>query len=62
MQEQVACSVMDAAKRLGVGRTTLYQLIDNGEIRVFKLGSRTLVPQSELVAFVQRKLQGVANG
>jgi excisionase family DNA binding protein len=41
--EPLAYSPMEAARRLGVGRTTIYELIKSGELSISKLGSRTLI-------------------
>lgn len=38
---------------IGIGRSTLYELIANGEIKVVKIGRRTLVPHDELERFVK---------
>ena len=46
--------VDDAARKLGVGRSTMWGLISNGEIRVVRLGRSTRVPASELHAYVRR--------
>ncbi len=43
-----------AAARIGVGRSTFYQLMAEGQIHAVKIGRRTLVPEAELVAYVQR--------
>lgn len=53
----LANSVIDASKRLGVGRSTLYELISSGKLRIFKIGSRTLIPESELQRFVAEQLE-----
>lgn len=42
----------DAAQVLGISRTTIYQLISDGEIRTIKIGRRTLVAQDELERYV----------
>jgi excisionase family DNA binding protein len=52
----IANSVTDACRRLGVGRTTLYELIAARELRTFKIGQRTLIPESELQRFVARSM------
>jgi excisionase family DNA binding protein len=44
--------VTEAWEILGVGRTTLYELIARGEIRAVKIGRRTLIPDEELQRFV----------
>jgi excisionase family DNA binding protein len=41
--EPLAISINDAAKALGVGRTSIYQMINDGRLEAFKLGRRTLV-------------------
>jgi excisionase family DNA binding protein len=51
----IAHSIADAARSLGIGRTKLYELIGQGEIAVVKIGSRTLIPHDELVAFFNRR-------
>lgn len=53
----LAHTVPDACQRLGLSRTTLYELIAHGEIRSFKVGARTLIPESELQRFVAEKMQ-----
>lgn len=55
----LAHTVPDACQRLGVSRTTLYELIGGGSIRSFKVGARTLIPESELRKFVAEKM-GIA--
>lgn len=56
----LAHSVPAACARLGIGRTTLYQLIGNGQLRTFKIGCKTLIPESDLRKFVSDKLGEVA--
>lgn len=56
----LAHSVPDACARLGIGRTTLYQLIGNGQLRTFKIGCKTLIPESELRRFVESRLEVAA--
>jgi len=57
--EEHASLVGFACQRLGVSRTTLYELIASGEIRSFKVGARTLIPETELRKFVAEKM-GIA--
>jgi DNA binding domain, excisionase family len=57
---RLAYTIPDACAAIGVSRSMLYELIGAGEIRTIKIGTRTLVPASELAAFVERKLQEVA--
>lgn len=46
--ERVAFSVDEAAEALGIGRSNLYGLIATGEIKVVRLGRRTLVPRGQI--------------
>lgn len=41
--EPVLISVKEAAKALSLGRTTVYELINDGQLETVKLGSRRLV-------------------
>jgi excisionase family DNA binding protein len=41
--EPLAISIKDAAKALGLGRTTIYAMIADGRLETFKIGRRTLV-------------------
>lgn len=51
----LAFSVTEAARRAGVGRTLIYETINRGELRVKKLGRRSLVLADDL----QRWLSGL---
>ncbi len=39
----LAVSINEAAKALGLGRTSIYAMIADGRLEAFKLGRRTLV-------------------
>ncbi len=41
--EPLAVSINDAARALGLGRTSIYTMIGDGRLEAFKLGRRTLV-------------------
>ena len=45
MVEKLTLSVMEAAKALGVGRQTVYQMINADEIEVIRIGRRVLIPR-----------------
>lgn len=38
----------EVAQRLNVSRTTIWRLIKRGDIRAVRIGSRTLIPRTEL--------------
>ena len=41
--EPLAVSINDTVKVLGVGRTSVYEMIKDGRLEAFKFGRRTLV-------------------
>lgn len=43
----LAYRVSPFCRVIGIGRSTFYELVKRGEIRVVKIGGRTLVPASE---------------
>ena len=47
-------SVEEAAGLLGIGRTTLYELIRQGDVRPIRIGRCVRIPQRELEAYVDR--------
>ena len=55
MIEPIAMRVPEACHYLGIGRSTLYVLISEGEIEFIKLGSSTLVLTESLRALVERR-------
>jgi excisionase family DNA binding protein len=48
-------TVGEAAVVLAIGRTTLYQLIADGQVRTVRIGRAVRVPVAELEAFVERR-------
>ena len=54
MVRPLLVSVEDAAGLLGIGRTTLYELIRRGDVRPIRIGRCVRIPQRELEAFVER--------
>jgi excisionase family DNA binding protein len=49
---RLAYSPHEGAQVLSISRSKFYELIAVGDLKVVKLGSRTLVPHSELVRFL----------
>lgn len=45
---KLAYRVNEACHALGIGRTSLYELVKTGELKLIKVAGRTLVPLSEL--------------
>jgi len=44
--------IREACHMTGIGRSKLYELIQEGEIEVIKIGAMTLVPVASLEAFI----------
>jgi excisionase family DNA binding protein len=42
----------EAGDILGIGRSKLYELVAQGEIKVVRIGRRTLIPHDELTRYV----------
>ncbi|MBO6769734.1 MAG: helix-turn-helix domain-containing protein [Erythrobacter sp.] len=53
--EPIAMRVPEACRYLGIGRSTLYMLIGQGELEYIKLGSSTLVLTESLKSLVESK-------
>jgi excisionase family DNA binding protein len=49
---RLAVSVEEAADMIGVGRSTMFALLESGEVRSVKVGTRRLVPVRALEEFV----------
>jgi excisionase family DNA binding protein len=47
-----AWRVNDALRQLSVSRATLYKMANNGEIRLARIGGRTLIPDAEIKRLV----------
>lgn len=52
--ERLTCSIAEACCAAGVGRTKLYELIDEGAIQTTKIGRRRLVRVPSLVRLLGR--------
>lgn len=44
---------IEACDLLGIGRSSLYELIASGVIQTVKIGRRTLIPHDELERYVR---------
>lgn len=51
-------SIEDTGKALGVGRSTIYGLIDNGDLEVVHIGRAARVPLDSVQGFVRRLRAG----
>lgn len=57
--EPITMRVPQACRYLGIGRSTLYVLINEGKIEIIKLGSSTLVLTESLRSLVEKKRKGL---
>ena len=57
---RLAYRVPDACTALGIGRTSLYELVKAGKIRLVKIAGRTLVPRSELDRLLSESMHEAA--
>lgn len=51
--EPLAYSIADACRASSIGRTRLYQLINEGRLKACKVGRRTLIPAASLRALIE---------
>jgi excisionase family DNA binding protein len=54
--ERRALSVSEAARAIGVSRATLYRLVQQKRLATAKIGSRTLIPISEIDTLLARAM------
>ncbi|MEU6363890.1 helix-turn-helix domain-containing protein [Streptomyces albidoflavus] len=52
----VALTVTEAARRIGIGRTKLYEYVSSGEITSVKIGSLRRIPAEAVNDFLARRL------
>jgi excisionase family DNA binding protein len=60
MADHLSYSVDGAAEAIGISKTTIWRLVQAGELRTFKIGGRTLIRADELQAFIDRKSRSAA--
>lgn len=53
--------IPEACRLLSLGRTSLYELINCGDVRVIRVGRRVLVPTAELDRVIARRLPDAAD-
>ncbi len=51
-QPTLTYGVVDAARALGIGRSSIYRLIADGKLEARALGGRTVIPAKSMHAFV----------
>ncbi|MFD0369495.1 helix-turn-helix domain-containing protein [Streptomyces sp. NPDC127114] len=58
----VALTVSEAARRIGIGRTKLYEYVASGEIASVKIGSLRRIPAEAVNDFLARRLSATDFG
>lgn len=51
--EPILVGIEDASRMIGCCRASLYKLLNSGEIRAKKQGTRTLIPVAELRRYAE---------
>lgn len=54
----LAHQIPAACHRLGIGRSSLYELIRAGQLQTIRIAGRTLIPETELQRLVAEAVQG----
>jgi excisionase family DNA binding protein len=54
MESQLLLTPNDAAIRLSIGRTAIYELIATGELESFKIGRSRRIPSAAVESYVER--------
>jgi excisionase family DNA binding protein len=54
-------TVVEAYKYLGVGRTTIYELLNGKRLGVVRIGKRVLIPIEELDRFIAASWEPAEN-
>jgi excisionase family DNA binding protein len=50
--ERLAWPIAEGARRIGVGRTSIYKLAAEGKLRLVRIGGRTLLPEEEIIRLI----------
>jgi excisionase family DNA binding protein len=53
VNQTLLVTVEEAARLLGVGRTTMFELIGSGDVKSVRLGRRRLIARKSLESFVE---------
>lgn len=53
--ERLSVSVEEAAEMLSIGRSSVFNLLNDGLLASLKIGKRRLIPVAELRAFLDRQ-------
>jgi excisionase family DNA binding protein len=51
--EKLAFTIAEACTAVGIGKTSIYELINAGKLKAFKAAGRRLILRSDLEAYLQ---------
>ena len=57
MNEPVLLTIQEAASRLNLGRTSIYELINAGELPTWRHGRAVRIPAKAIEELVERQLE-----
>lgn len=52
--DALGVGILEAGRRLGVGRSSVYNLIASGDLSVVKLGARSIIPTADISQLIER--------
>jgi excisionase family DNA binding protein len=61
-QDKVLLSPKEFGQRFGVGRTKVNQMLQEGQIKSFKLGRLRKIPMDAIADFIEKQLAAQGNG
>lgn len=53
-RERLAYTINDFGRMMGLGRSTIYNMIARGQLQISQVGHRKLIPHSEAIALLER--------
>lgn len=59
LDQPLLCSIREATRLLGIGRTKAYELLACGELNSIQIGTRRLVKMESIMAYIERATGGV---